>query len=1009
MRSKSITVPRGRVARTPHDGGRGEHGTRSFFTAAVVGLWALWCVAAILHAAEPRVALHFDEGQGTACKDAARQVAGQVAQGQIGPLWVRGVSGSALWFSGNNDECVALADRPELSLDTELTISAWIWPVQLGSFQTILWKGDRRGNVDVANYRLTLRPEGRLEFSFKGSSDEWYPLAASTPVATDRWSHVVAVYDRGHVRLTLDGRTVADGRVGVYWAPRMKPGPWHGERLLANHAPLEIGRGQERGGGPGQCFRGAIDEVYVWPTAHAVLPPAPQPPTESPLASLVLFERQLKTAALEATPYLTGRLTGPAGPWLLHVDCPDQNGRGVWLPGAADAAGRFRYLLNDFGGTVEPRGAERCVVRAYRRNLGDKRVAQDVKLDVGPPQANVVVTPTKRLQQIRCFGAYADIPTTFLESPAEQRRQYGPLLAELKEVGLTQLDFATLAQWIEPENDDADPRHIAWDRFRQHFQTDPRMQTLVKYLRYMEREGFAVGLRVQGYAGWQWVNQAQGRPLPNADEVAEHCVALLTLVRDAGIHPTHLVPIWEPSYAPESVAEVCVKTARLARQHGIDTPIVGPYTYATGGQSTHLDAMPDRYAVGPRYVGPYLQIAGALCDVIGVEDYASGCALIEPNLKRLWREVIEPGTPAGRSRELWMLEYGTPCGVGPWNFYPSRWHGTYAGPDAAFRLARCLHQQFNGLVSGFFFWKAYDVVGDGRLISCCGLVKSDLHDAERRPIYYTARMFWKHIPPGAQHLACTATADVLANAFVADRRFTVVVTNPRPTSVRADVRLAGVELAPLATLYTSTDAIKCQERELPARGDTVSSLVLPPRSVNTLVCRTAQVDRPFARTVWTSSTPGTVYLSDLQWAAVSQAGRSALMHDEISGEGVNVAQDENLLHQWIVVGRTRYRKGLGTKGPAQVVYDLDGRYATFEAAVGVDDATSGSAGAGLLFEVRLDGKMAFTSAACKAGQPPLAVRVACAGARQLTLSVRPADGRNASMLGAWGDARVKKK
>lgn len=966
-------------------------------------------LVATLPAAEPCVTLHFDEGQGTVCRDAARGVTGQVAQGQTGPLWVRGVSGSALWFSGGNDECVALADRPELSLETELTISAWIWPSQLGSFQTILWKGDRRGNVDMANYRLTLRPEGRLEFSFKGPADEWYPLAASVPIALGRWSRVVAVYNRGHVRLALDGRTVAEGRVGVYWPPEMKPGPWRGERLLANHAPLEIGRGQERGGGPGQCFRGAIDEVSVWPTAHAILPPAPQPPTEVPLASLALFERQLKTAEFEATPYLIGRLAGAAGPWLLHVDFPDQKNRGVWLPGATDAAGRFRYLLNDFGGTVEPRGAERCTVRAYRRNLADRGVAEDVRLDAGMPRANVVVTPTKRLQQIRCFGAYADIPTTFLASAAERRRQYGPLLAELKEVGLTQLDFATLGAWLEPENDDADPQHIAWDRFRQHFQANSRMQTLVKYLRYVESEGFAVGLRLQGYAGWQWVNQAQGRPLPNADEVAEHCVALLTLVREQGIHPTHLVPIWEPSYAPEAVAEVCVKTARLARQHGIDTPIVGPYTYATGGQTTHLDAMLDRYAVGPRYVGPYLKMAGELCDVIGVEDYASGCALIEPNLKRLWREVIEPGTPAGRSRELWMLEYGAPCGIGPWNFYPSRWHGTYAGPDAAFRLARCLHQQFNGGVSGFFFWKAYDAVGDGRLISCCGLVKSDLHDAERRPLYYTARMFWKHISCGAQHIACTATADVLANAFVAGRRFTVVMTNPRPTRVQVNVRLAGVELAPLATLYTSTDAIKCQERELPARGATVASLELPPRSVNTLVCRAAQVDQPFERTVWADAALDTVYLSDLQWAGVTQAGRSGLMHDELLGQDVNVAQDENLLRQWIVVGRTRYRKGLGTQGPAQVVYDLDGRYATFEAEIGVDDATADTAGAGLLFEIRLDGKIAHTSGPCKAGQPPQAVRVACAGARQLTLSVRPADGRNANVLGAWSNARLRKK
>jgi hypothetical protein len=970
---------------------------------------ALLLVAGTSLAAEPLVVLHLDEGQGTTCADAAGSAKAQVVQGDIGPLWVRGPSGSALWFSGRGDQCVTLPDRPELSLTSELTLSAWIWPSQMGGFQTIVWKGDRRGEIAQVNYRLALRPEGRLEFSFKGPADEWYPLAASESVQVGKWSHVVAVYNRGQVSLHVDGRRVAQGRAGVYWSQGVKPGVWRGDRLLANHAPLEVGRGQESDGGPGQCFRGAIDEVCLWPTALAVLPKSPAPPTASPLASLLLFERQLAAAELEATAYLTGRIAGRAAPWVLHVDCPDVKNRGLWLPGVTTSDGRFRYLLNDFGGPIEPRGAERMTVRAYRRNLADKSVAQDVGLDAGPSSANVVVEPAQRLQSIRCFGAYADIPGTFLASAEERRTQYGPLLAELKEIGVTQLDFATLAQWIEPKNDDADPQHIDWDRFRSHFQADPHVQTLVKYLRYLESEGFTVGLRLQGYAGWQWVERPGGKRQPNAEEVAEHCVALLTLMREAGIHVTHMVPIWEPTYAPECVAQVCAETARLARQHGIQTPIVGPYTYATGGQSTHMDAMPDRYSVGPRYVGPYLKIAGQLCDVIGVEDYASGCALIEPNLKRLWREVIDPLGTAGRPKELWMLEYGTPCGVGPWNFYPSRWHGTYAGYDSAFRLARCLHQQFNGRVSGFFFWKAYDVVGDGRLISCCGLVKSDQHDAERRPPFYVARMFWKHIPRGAQHVACTSTSDVLANAFVDGRRSIVVLSNPRPTSVRANVRLAGLELAPTARLYTSTEEIKYQEREVAARADTVPAIVLPPRSVSTLVCRAAQVDRPFDRTVW-GDVPGAVFLGDLQWAAVSAAGGKGLVRDEIDGQNVDAAQDENARHDWIVVGRTRYRKGLGVRVPSQVVYDLGGNYASFEADLGMDDATDKQrAIAGLIFEVLVDGKKAFTSGPLKLGQKPLPVSVPCAGAKELTLSVRPAAGSGEKVMAAWGNARLTRR
>jgi hypothetical protein len=534
------------------------------------------------------------------------------------------------------------------------------------------------------------------------------------------------------------------------------------------------------------------------------------------------------------------------------------------------------------------------------------------------------------------------------------------------------------------------------------------MQTLVKYLRYLEGEGFRVGLRLQGYADWQWIHRPGAKPQPDADEVAEHCVALLTMIREAGIHPTHLVPIWEPTYSPQAVAEVCSRTARLARRHGIDVAVVGPYTYATGGQSTQMDAMPDRYSVGQRYVEPYLKIAGDVCPVIGVEDYASGCGLIEPNLKRLWREVIGPLAASGPPKELWMLEYGTPCGIGPWNFYPSRWHGTYAGYDAAFRLARCLHQQFNGLVSGFLFWKAYDVVGDGALISCCGLVKGECHDAERRPLFYTARMFWKHIPCGARHIQCTSEGDVLANAFQQQRQFTIMLTNPRPNRVKATVRLAGVELAPSARLAASTEEVKYEEREIAACGDTVAGVVLAPRSVSTLICRAACAGQPFDRTVWADAVPEVTYLSDLQWAAVSQKGKSGLLRDEIQGQDVDVAQDENLLRQWIVLDRTRYRKGLGMRAPAQVVYELDGQYAVFQAEVGIDDAAvERKAGEGASFEALLDGKRAFASGPMKAGQKPKALRVSCAGAKQLTLIVTAGNGGEGTLTG-WGSARLVK-
>ncbi|MBU4461120.1 MAG: NPCBM/NEW2 domain-containing protein, partial [Verrucomicrobia bacterium] len=432
-------------------------------------------------------------------------------------------------------------------------------------------------------------------------------------------------------------------------------------------------------------------------------------------------------------------------------------------------------------------------------------------------------------------------------------------------------------------------------------------------------------------------------------------------------------------------------------------PVVGPYRIATGGQSVDMDAMPDRYQNGKRYVEAYLREMGDAGRVIGVEDYASGWAGTEPNLKRLWREVIAPHDSPGVPRELWMLEYGPICGIGPWNFYPSRWHGVYTGYESAFRLARMVHQQLHGGVSSFFFWKAYDGVGDGDLISSLGLIKSARHDRELRPPYHTARVLWKHVPRGAQHLTCTADAGILANAVVKDGRFTILMTNPRSCPVSAEVAIAGVNPAPQAHLHSSTEEVVYQERDVACHGPRSVSVLLPPRSVNALVVREARVGAPFERTVWPDAAASCVYLSDLQWAGVGVVGKSGLMQNPIDGKDVAVRQDETPAHDWLTVGGVRYRKGLGTRVPSEVVFALDGGYAAFEALVGIDDASRRPAkDAGVIFEVLVDGQKAFTSELVHPGQPPRQVRIPCTGAKTLRLTVTGAAGTMAD----WCEARL---
>jgi hypothetical protein len=82
---------------------------------------------------------------------------------------------------------------------------------------------------------------------------------------------------------------------------------------------------------------------------------------------------------------------------------------------------------------------------------------------------------------------------------------------------------------------------------------------------------------------------------------------------------------------------------------------------------------------------------------------------------------------------------------------------------------------------------------------------------------------------------------------------------------------------------------------------------------------------------------------------------------------------------------------------------LDGGYSAFEAVIGIDDASRKAApDATAVFSVALDGKTAFTSGPVKSGQAGQAVRVPCAGAKTLRLTVTGADG----VLADWCEARL---
>jgi hypothetical protein len=138
-----------------------------------------------------------------------------------------------------------------------------------------------------------------------------------------------------------------------------------------------------------------------------------------------------------------------------------------------------------------------------------------------------------------------------------------------------------------------------------------------------------------------------------------------------------------------------------------------------------------------------------------------------------------------------------------------------------------------------------------------------------------------------------------------------------------------------------------------------------------------------------------VYLSDLPW----ESGRSGWSR---SGDGLprrNTDIEGNPLR----LGQRKFRKGIGTHAPSEIVYALDGKYLRFQADVGPPER-DGS----VVFQVFADDKKLFDSGVVHNRQSK-AVDVPLAGARRLRLIVTDAgDGYNADSAN-WADARLQRR
>lgn len=199
------------------------------------------------------LSLDFDESAPSACRDAA---SGAELRTATPVERTRGPWGGALHCPRSG---IRIENSPTFQNAVEaLTTEAWIRPDAIGSYQAILFKGQRAAEIDAVHFHFGLA-DGKPEFKFKDAENVWrglyrgtrYPLPV---VPLGRWSHVAATFDKGKVCLYLDGRRAASAQT--------QP-----ERLLPNVLPLGIGEGQAPGGGRAFEMSGLIDDVKIYDRA----------------------------------------------------------------------------------------------------------------------------------------------------------------------------------------------------------------------------------------------------------------------------------------------------------------------------------------------------------------------------------------------------------------------------------------------------------------------------------------------------------------------------------------------------------------------------------------------------------------------------------------------------------------------------------------------------------------------------------------------------------------------
>ena len=185
-----------------------------------------------------------DESSGLTAADSSSNGSNGTLENMAGNEWTTGQIDGALEFDGSND-FVEVPDDPIFDIADEITVTAWINPVDSSAWRTILSKFASGARKDIYWYLYG----GRIGIALAGPRDNDWTTSITIP--TGNWIHVAATYDGSCIRMYKNAVN-EDTLSGL-----------SGAVMLADSSSDQsfyIGKNTVWG----EYFRGTIDDVRIY-------------------------------------------------------------------------------------------------------------------------------------------------------------------------------------------------------------------------------------------------------------------------------------------------------------------------------------------------------------------------------------------------------------------------------------------------------------------------------------------------------------------------------------------------------------------------------------------------------------------------------------------------------------------------------------------------------------------------------------------------------------------------